>query len=110
MDTNLFISIVISLSLIIVVVLGYIIYMCLKIRTLKIQIKIHENKRIYNIALIFLLTNTSRALISLFMFIFMLIEVAYAIYLNEHFNKLTRDLIKMMEEEKHAKLESRSNL
>ena len=110
MDTKLFISIVISLSLIIVVVLGYIIYMSFKIRTIKKQIKVHKNLRIYNIALLLLISNMSKGVISAALLIVMLIEVGYAIYLNELFNKLTKDLIKMMEEDKNAKLESRRNL
>lgn len=110
MDTKLFISIVISLSLIIVVVLGYIIYMSFKIMTIKKQIKVHKNLRIYNIALLLLISNMSKGVISATLLIVMLIEVGYAIYLNELFNKLTKDLIKMMEEDKNAKLESRRNL
>lgn len=103
MDTKLFISIVISLSLIIVVVLGYIIYISFKIRTLKKQIKIHSNIRIYNIALLLLISDASKGIISFSLVVIMLLEVAYAIYLCELYNKLTRDLIKMMEEDKKCK-------
>lgn len=103
MDTKLFISIVISLSLIIVVVLGYIIYMSFKIRTIKKQIRVHNNLRVYNIALLLLISNMSKGIISAALLILMLVEVGYAIYLNELFNKLTKDLIKMMEEDKKCK-------
>ncbi len=101
MDSKLFISITISLSLIIFVVFIYIIYMLFKIRTLNIQIERHI--KIYNIALFVLLTGVSRGLISLFMFVVMLLEVGYAIYLNEKFNKLTKQLVKIMEDERKCK-------
>lgn len=77
--------------------------MSFKIRTIKKQIKVHKNLRIYNIALLLLVSNMSKGLISASLLIVMLIEVGYAIYLNELFNKLTKDLIKMMEEDKKCK-------
>lgn len=101
MDSKLFISITISLSLIIFVVFIYITYMLFKIRTLNIQIERHM--KIHNIALFVLLTGVSRGLISLVMFLVMITEVGYAIYLNEKFNKLTKQLVKIMEDERKCK-------
>lgn len=101
MNENLFLSIIISLSLIIFVVLIYIIYMSFKVHTLKKQINMHKDKKVYNkyvSMLILALSSNTRIFISLFLFVLMLILVGYAIYLNERYNSLLKELISLMKE------------
>jgi hypothetical protein len=101
MNENLFLSIIISLSLIIFVVLIYIIYMSFKVHTLKRQINMHKDKKVYNkyvSMFILALSSNTRIFISLFLFVLMLVLVGYAIYLNERYNSLLKELISLMKE------------
>lgn len=101
MNENLFLSIIISLSLIIFVVLIYIIYMSFKVHILKKQINMHKDKKVYNkyvSMFILTLSSNTRIFISLFLFALMLILVGYAIYLNERYNSLLKELISLMKE------------
>jgi len=79
------------------------------------QIKMHKDKHIdskYVMGVAFPLALASGTMIGigLGLFLVLLSEVGYAVYINEEYDKLTKELVEIMEDEKHEKLESRRNL
>jgi len=109
---ELFITITFTFSIIILLVLCYMTYMLVKIRSLKKQINLHKDKKIdtnyimsSTLPLLLLSVNTMIG-IDLSLFIIMCTLVGYCVYITEEYNNLTKELLKIMEDEKHAKMES----
>ena len=112
-----FLSITITLSLFLVLVLIYIIYSLLRIRTIKKQIKLHKDttlnsKLVLSTTLpIFLALSTNVMIaIDLILFLALATFVGYAVYLNDEFEKLNKELIQLMEDEKNGTMESKRSL
>ncbi|MCR5787067.1 MAG: hypothetical protein K6G28_05140 [Acholeplasmatales bacterium] len=110
-----FISVTVTLAIFIVLILIYMIYMLFKIKTIKKQILLHQEKKLdttYVMAsvlpLIILLSANQMIGIDFALFIIMCTLAGYCVYLTDEYNSYSKQLIEIIEEEKkHAKMESK---
>ena len=112
-----FIAITIGLSIFIILVSIYLIYTVIKIKKLKKQIQLHKDttlssKYVMSTILPLLLFIPSSAMIAIdfILFLILCVLVAFCVYFNDLYEKLNKEFIRLLEDEKNGKMEFRRDI
>ncbi len=113
MDT--FLSITISLCLLMFLVCIYLTWTICRIKQINKQINMHKetklsSKNIMTFIPLMLISNAQMIAIDLLLFILLIFLVGLSVYLNELYEKKMKILIEILEEEKNERMESKRSL
>ncbi len=114
MDT--FLSITISLCLLMSLVIVYLIWTILRIRQINKQINMHKDTKLSSknvmvfVPLFLTLSNNAMISIDIGLFLLFIFLVGLSVYLNELYEKKMKILIEILEEEKNERMESKRSI
>ena len=107
-----FLSITISLCLLMLLVLIYLIWTIIRLRQINKQINMHKDTKLSSknvmmfVPLVFTLSNASMLIIDILLFLLFIFLIGLSVYLNELYEKKMKMLIEILEEEKNERMES----
>ncbi len=114
MDT--FLSLTISLCLLMSLVIIYLVWTICRIRQINKQINMHKDtllssKKVMMFVPMFLtLSNQSMIVIDIMLFLLFIFLVGLSVFLNELYEKKMKILIEILEEEKNERMESKRSI
>lgn len=107
-----FLSITISLCLLMLLVLIYLIWTIFRIRQINKQINMHKDTKLSSknvmmfVPFVLTLSNTSMLIIDILLFLLFIFLIGLGVYLNELYEKKMKILMEILEEEKNERMES----
>jgi len=107
-----FLSITISLCLLMLLVLIYLIWTILRLRQINKQINMHKDTKLSSknvmmfVPFVLTLSNASMLIIDILLFLLFIFLIGLSVYLNELYEKKMKILIEILEEEKNERMES----
>ena len=107
-----FLSITISLCLLMLLVLIYLIWTIIRLRQINKQINMHKDTKLSSknvmmfVPLVLTLSNASMLIIDILLFLLFIFLIGLSVYLNELYEKKMKMLIEILEEEKNERMES----
>jgi len=107
-----FLSITISLCLLMLLVLIYLIWTILRLRQINKQINMHKDTKLSSknvmmfVPFVLTLSNASMLIIDILLFLLFIFLIGLSVYLNEQYEKKMKILIEILEEEKNERMES----
>lgn len=107
-----FLSITISLCLLMLLVLIYLIWTIIRLRQINKQINMHKDTKLSSknvmmfVPFVLTLSNASMLIIDILLFLLFIFLIGLSVYLNELYEKKMKMLIEILEEEKNERMES----
>lgn len=114
MDT--FLSITISLCLLMSLVIIYLVWTICRIRQINKQINMHKDTKLSSknvmmfVPMFLSLSNQSMIVIDILLFLLFIFLVGLSVFLNELYEKKMKILIEILEEEKNERMESKRSI